>query len=301
MKALVLSGGAGTRPGPITRASAEQLVPAAAEPLPLHGPESLADAGITDVGTVAGDTAAETGGAAGDGSNSCPWAACIPRGNPPGPARAALTAPAVRYPADSRSDACRTVVRGCRQDTGGAVGLPGAGHRARTLLACDAPRGTALDALACAGPRDDLELGRPRPESAHGDGRDAGLPVPAHHRARGRPGEIRGAGRDRLEHVEDREGHGPRRSADRTEAGDELGHRPRLVADRAAYPAVGGAETDEERATPSPEDPPPTRAPPTAAPNPSAGGPCWRSRPGRARWRVPLGPTGSTALTSCGR
>ncbi|MFC8426074.1 sugar nucleotide-binding protein [Streptomyces sp. NPDC057236] len=86
--------------------------------------------------------------------------------------------------------------------------------------------------------------------------RDAGLPVPAHHRAQGRPGGIHGAGRDRLEHVEGRAGHDPRRSADRTEAGDELGHRPRLVADRAAYTAVDGAETDEERATPSPEDHP---------------------------------------------
>jgi glucose-1-phosphate thymidylyltransferase len=57
MKALVLSGGAGTRSRPITHASAEQLVPVADKTVPFHGLECLADAGITQVGTIVGDTA----------------------------------------------------------------------------------------------------------------------------------------------------------------------------------------------------------------------------------------------------
>lgn len=53
MKALVLSGGAGTRLRPITRTSAEQLVPVADKAVLFHGLESVADARITQVGTTA--------------------------------------------------------------------------------------------------------------------------------------------------------------------------------------------------------------------------------------------------------
>jgi dTDP-glucose pyrophosphorylase len=49
MKALVLSGGAGTRLRPITHPSAEQLVPVADKAVLFHGLESIADAGITQV------------------------------------------------------------------------------------------------------------------------------------------------------------------------------------------------------------------------------------------------------------
>lgn len=45
MKALVLSGGAGTRLRPITHTSAEQLVPVADKAVLFHGLESIADAG----------------------------------------------------------------------------------------------------------------------------------------------------------------------------------------------------------------------------------------------------------------
>ncbi|MFI6664183.1 sugar phosphate nucleotidyltransferase [Streptomyces sp. NPDC050481] len=58
MKALVLSGGAGTRSRPITHASAEQLVPVADKAVPFHGLERLADARITQAGMTVGDTAA---------------------------------------------------------------------------------------------------------------------------------------------------------------------------------------------------------------------------------------------------
>ena len=68
MKALVLSGGAGTRLRPITHTSAKQLVPVANKPVLFYGLEAIADAGITDVGIIVGDTAEEIRQAVGDGS-----------------------------------------------------------------------------------------------------------------------------------------------------------------------------------------------------------------------------------------
>jgi glucose-1-phosphate thymidylyltransferase len=68
MKALVLSGGAGTRLRPITHTSAKQLVPVANKPVLFYGLEAIRDAGVTDVGIVVGDTAAEIEAAVGDGS-----------------------------------------------------------------------------------------------------------------------------------------------------------------------------------------------------------------------------------------
>lgn len=68
MKALVLSGGSGTRLRPITHTSAKQLVPVANKPVLFYGLEAIAEAGITDVGLVVGDTAAEIRAAVGDGS-----------------------------------------------------------------------------------------------------------------------------------------------------------------------------------------------------------------------------------------
>jgi len=68
MKALVLSGGSGTRLRPITHTSAKQLVPVANKPVLFYGLEAIAAAGITDVGIVVGDTAPEIEAAVGDGS-----------------------------------------------------------------------------------------------------------------------------------------------------------------------------------------------------------------------------------------
>ena len=68
MKALVLAGGAGTRLRPITHTSAKQLVPLANKPILFYGLESIAEAGITEVGIVVGDTAAAIEAAVGDGS-----------------------------------------------------------------------------------------------------------------------------------------------------------------------------------------------------------------------------------------
>jgi glucose-1-phosphate thymidylyltransferase len=69
MKALVLSGGAGTRLRPITHTSAKQLVPVANKPVLFYGLEAIRDAGVTDVGIIVGDTHAEIEAAVGDGSD----------------------------------------------------------------------------------------------------------------------------------------------------------------------------------------------------------------------------------------
>jgi glucose-1-phosphate thymidylyltransferase len=68
MKALVLSGGSGTRLRPITHTSAKQLVPVANKPVLFYGLEAIAEAGVTEVGIVVGDTAPLIEAAVGDGS-----------------------------------------------------------------------------------------------------------------------------------------------------------------------------------------------------------------------------------------
>jgi len=68
VKGLVLSGGAGTRLRPITHTQAKQLVPVANKPVLYFGLESLAEAGIVDVGIVVGHTKDEIRDAVGDGS-----------------------------------------------------------------------------------------------------------------------------------------------------------------------------------------------------------------------------------------
>src|ERR1700758_2364977 len=68
MRALVLAGGTGTRLRPITHTSAKQLLPVANKPVLFYGLEAIAEAGITDVGMVVGDTAAAIEAAVGDGS-----------------------------------------------------------------------------------------------------------------------------------------------------------------------------------------------------------------------------------------
>ncbi|MHC3467173.1 glucose-1-phosphate thymidylyltransferase [Streptomyces sp. 7R007] len=92
MKALVLSGGAGTRLRPITHTSAKQLVPVANKPVLFYGLESLAEAGITEVGVIVGDTADEIRQAVGDGSRFGLKVTYLSQDKPLGLAHAVLVA-----------------------------------------------------------------------------------------------------------------------------------------------------------------------------------------------------------------
>lgn len=68
MKALILSGGAGTRLRPLTYSCAKQLLPIANKPILYYGIEAIASAGIKDFAIIVGDTADTVMAELGDGS-----------------------------------------------------------------------------------------------------------------------------------------------------------------------------------------------------------------------------------------
>ena len=92
LKGLVLAGGTGTRLRPITHTSAKQLVPLANKPILFYGLESLAAAGVKEVGVIVGDTREEVMAALGDGSAFGLRITYIPQDRPLGLAHCVLIA-----------------------------------------------------------------------------------------------------------------------------------------------------------------------------------------------------------------
>lgn len=69
MKALVLSGGAGTRLRPFSYSMPKQLIPVANKPVLEHVIENITDADITEIGVIVGERSADIMSVLGDGSH----------------------------------------------------------------------------------------------------------------------------------------------------------------------------------------------------------------------------------------
>jgi glucose-1-phosphate thymidylyltransferase len=92
MRALVLSGGEGSRLRPLTHTQAKQLIPIAGQPILFHALDAIREAGITEVGIVVGATAKEVEAAVGDGSRWRLAVTYIRQEAPLGLAHAVMTA-----------------------------------------------------------------------------------------------------------------------------------------------------------------------------------------------------------------
>ncbi|MFE2558262.1 glucose-1-phosphate thymidylyltransferase [Streptomyces sp. NPDC059352] len=68
MKALVLSGGSGTRLRPFSYSMPKQLIPIANKPVLQHVLENISDLGVTEIGIIVGDRLPQISAVLGDGS-----------------------------------------------------------------------------------------------------------------------------------------------------------------------------------------------------------------------------------------
>ncbi|MEV4636649.1 glucose-1-phosphate thymidylyltransferase [Actinoplanes sp. NPDC049548] len=84
MKALVLAGGNGTRLRPFTYSLPKQLVPVANKPILVHCLENIRDIGVSEVGIIVGDQAAQIRAVVGDGSRYGIKVTYIPQAAPLG-------------------------------------------------------------------------------------------------------------------------------------------------------------------------------------------------------------------------
>lgn len=92
LKGLVLSGGVAKRLRPFSYTGAKQLVPIANKPILFYAVEQLVAAGITEIGVVVGETAAQVEEALGDGSRFGARLTYLPQERPLGIAHTLVVA-----------------------------------------------------------------------------------------------------------------------------------------------------------------------------------------------------------------